>query len=497
MLPHGCGQQFWGAEQLPEARGRVLLRGASFSGAVLRGGALGEVALRQAVLRETVLSRAALREATPRGVCLRVTLRRRGFSGRTVRHRRDIVQDPLALPGFRVPVVRAGEGDGRRIPPDQAGVGVLGTEPHQRFATGSVGVPDLLEHLLAVRRPGRPPVDVRPVHDAHVVVPHLVDEPVVRTGSQPGAARGREVEDVMVAGDGPFLPRVVPPVHDTAPGGEGALGLELGHSRRQVLELLRPLVVALPDPLPRLVVQAGRTLGQLRPEVADQTEVLRTGAEEDVQLVDRLRLDLLGFGQRPLCQPGGCRGVRETDVDHQTALRREPRELAEVLGRHPVLLLRGLRRHQGLRAFRVAVRGRRNGGKRRDTVRVRHKRRRQRDTLRGRRKRRDGVRWGGCGVGPLLTVVLGAACAGGRRVVYVPGPVPGAVGGFRGFGSAVRTGRGNAGGTTVRPGQQVLPSSAVKDHRAPVRPVAGGTGADGAVLADHGHLGAEDPGRIP
>ncbi len=218
---------------------------------------------------------------------------------------------------------------------DEFGVVEAGPEAQEGFAALLVRLHDLAEDALAEGR-GRLPVHVRAVHDGHVGGHHGVDDLAVRLPRQPGAARCVDVEHVVIAGDLGPVALTVPAVHQTVLDLEPALGHKAGHHRRQRLELLGALREPSLEPLPRPVVEVP-AFGPDRLEVPDQTAVFGLRSQQYVQVVDGLRLDVLGLRQLPLIEPFGGGGVRRPDVDDEIARPRQIPEPVEVLLRHPVL----------------------------------------------------------------------------------------------------------------------------------------------------------------
>ncbi len=219
--------------------------------------------------------------------------------------------------------------------PGEDGVVAVGAEAEQRFSGGALmGANDLVEDRF-VECCRRVPEHVRAVHDGHVLGPHLIDQRLVRRMRNPRTVRGRHIEQIMIPGDRTPLTFAVESENDPFVHGELAVGLVPGHLPGQLMELRRPLVEPRDHPVPRL--HRNRTLiRQHRLEITDQTDIIRIGAQQDINLVDRLRLDVLRLRHRPRIQPLRRRRIRRPYIHHHIPVPRHITELVEILLRNAV-----------------------------------------------------------------------------------------------------------------------------------------------------------------
>ncbi|MGX1315046.1 hypothetical protein RKD24_005165 [Streptomyces calvus] len=237
--------------------------------------------------------------------------------------------------------VRRGCRPGRRGP-GEFGVLVVGAESEQRFAVGPlVGIDDLVEDGL-VEGGRRVPEHVRAVHHGDVLGPHLLDQRVVPRMRDTRAVRRRDVEDVVIAGQGTLCAVLVHTVDHAVLDDEPVLRLVRGHRGGQFAELGGTLVETRQDLVP-LPLGNGRRLRQDRPEVTDQPHGPRIRTQKDIGLVDGLGLDLLRLGHRPGLEPLRSTGIGRPYIDDQTVVPRHLPEALEVLLRNPVRVTRRVR----------------------------------------------------------------------------------------------------------------------------------------------------------
>uniref|UniRef100_UPI003C7C9C47 hypothetical protein n=2 Tax=unclassified Streptomyces TaxID=2593676 RepID=UPI003C7C9C47 len=196
------------------------------------------------------------------------------------------------------------------------------------------------KRLVESRR--RIPEHVRAVHHGHVLRPHLLDQRVMRRKRDPLTVRRRDVEHIMITGE--RTPLTIPPrpVDHPVPDEEPVLRLQTRHLPGKLMELRRPLIETRQDPVP-IPLRNNPHIRQNRLEITHQPDNRGISTQKDIDVIDRLRLDLRRLRQRTRLEPLRSKRIRRPHIDDHIPVPRQITELLEPLLRHPVRMTRRIR----------------------------------------------------------------------------------------------------------------------------------------------------------
>ncbi|WP_219819025.1 hypothetical protein, partial [Streptomyces sp. B226SN101] len=176
---------------------------------------------------------------------------------------------------------------------------------------------------------------MRTMRHRHVLGPHLINQRIMLRMRNPRTIRRRHIEQIMISRDRATPTLTIKTEHNAVMHRERALSLIPGHLPGQLMKLHGPLIEPRDHPVPR--IHRNRTLSrQNRLEITHQTDIPRIGPQQNINLVDRLRLDLLRLRHRPRIQPLRRRRIRRPHIHDHIPIPRHITELGKILLRNAI-----------------------------------------------------------------------------------------------------------------------------------------------------------------